>query len=66
MEEQSQMNGNQNNGPVELHLMGIDKLWVRSNKGSWEEKREVQEMPEMHLVSHEPVKNKSKWMFWKK
>jgi len=59
-----------NNSRVELMLPGIEKIWVRSSNGQWQEKGkevkrtkdEYSEQEEMESFS----KKKKWWQFWKK
>jgi len=57
-----------NNSRVELMLPGIEKIWVRSSNGQWQEKEvkrtkdEYSEQEEMESFS----KKKKWWQFWKK
>ncbi len=57
-----------NNAPVELTLLGIDKIWVRSTNGQWREKGiDVEPTRVNHFNEDDSMSEGKKWwQFWKK
>jgi len=57
-----------NNAPVELTLLGIDKIWVRSTNGQWREKGIDVEPTRVNQFNEDDSISEGKkwWQFWKK
>ena len=59
-----------NNSRVELMLPGIEKIWVRSSNGKWQEKGKDLKLTKAEYSQEEEMDSFSKdrkwWQFWKK
>ncbi len=57
-----------NNAPVELTLLGIDKIWVRSTNGQWKEKGIEDQPKKVNRFNQDDslFEGKKWWQFWKK
>jgi len=57
-----------NNAPVELTLLGIDKIWVRSTNGQWKEKGIGDEPKKVKRFNEDASLSEGTkwWQFWKK
>ena len=50
--------------PVELKLLGIDKIWVRYSNGQWTEKGKAVDKTNYYSEHLEETAKRPWWKFW--